>query len=200
MDTLRGQTSHIDIKVCICTTSTGETNSGEDTENPWRDFQERLHKHQSAVARRLLFLSHSSFLFLFLLRGYGRGKNSTGTAKPLLQVGLAQDRSEKAQEGKTYLTRSHQWPSYPSMSPAVGGTTSGDHANLATFCSIVPEDCSASMAIGLGMLYSTFLSIPFSICLWTFSPLFFPFPFWANWYCYPPQPSAAASSSSPFTV
>lgn len=36
--------------------------------------------------------------------------------------------------------------------------------------------------------------------LWTFSPLFFPFCFWTNWYCYPPDPSAAASSRLTFIL
>lgn len=56
-------------------------------------------------------------------------------------------------------------------------TVLGQYANLATFCSIFPEKI---------------LPIPFSICLWTFSPLFFPFPFCANWYSLPP--AAAAST------
>lgn len=45
------------------------------------------------------------------------------------------------------------------MPPAVKDTISGCHT-LPTFSGIYPEDCSASMAIELRMLYSTFLSSP----------------------------------------
>lgn len=130
-----------------------------------------------------LFLPHSSFtqmilrgIFLFLLRDYEEGKTAQKVLCPFSKQVWPQPIQKRPKKARnallrvtTMAVRLQQWE-----------TLLGQYTDLATFCSVFPKK---------------FLPIPFIICFWTFSPLFFPFPFCVNWYCLPP--GAAASTFPP---